>query len=127
MILLDTFALVELFDGTKKGEKVKQLIQEAGPDNVCISALSLFETGYTIERRAGWERAQEYVWSIQDFYRVIDIDRRNCLAAIGLKRHFKLPALDCLIYSTARSVNAKIVSGCKHFKAIADQDDVILL
>ena len=127
MILLDTYALIEMFDGTKKGEKVKQLIQEAGPDGVCVSALSLFETGYIIERRVGWERAQEFVWSIQNFYHVIELERRNCLAAIGLKRHFKLPALDCLIYSTARSKNVKIVTGCKHFKAIADQPDVIIL
>ncbi|MDI6856272.1 MAG: hypothetical protein QMD21_05770 [Candidatus Thermoplasmatota archaeon] len=47
--------------------------------------------------------------------------------AVELKKEFKLPATDCLIYAAAKINNAKLLSGCPHFKKLSKQKDVIIL
>ena len=124
-LLLDTYAVVELFLGSDKGQMVKEMLAE-DPD-VMISALTIYETGVFLERRIGKERTREYLISMEDHWEVIDVGPKVAYGAVELKRNFKLPAIDCMIYSSARLNEAKVVSGCRHFRSISDQSDVIIL
>ena len=123
--MLDTYAIIELFRGGEKGSIVKKLIER--DSDIHISVLSLFETGTVLEREIGTERARDYLRSLQTYYSIVDIDQEISLSAVELRRSFGLPAIDCLIYASARSVDAKVVSGCRHFREIAEQDDVIII
>lgn len=123
--MLDTYALIELFNGSHKGLKIKKLLEKE--KDVYISALCLFELGYVLESRIGEINARDYLRSIRTYYKIIDVNEDISLKAVELKRDFKLPAIDCLIYATVKNVKGKIVSGCKHFKGIANQKDVIIV
>ncbi len=124
-LLLDTYALIELFEGGTDGEKVKKLVEKE--KEIFVSVLSLYETGIVLEREIGKEKAEEYLKSIQIYYSLVDLDRMITIDAVTLRRTLKLPAIDCLIYASARSVNAKVVSGCMHFKSISKNKDVIIV
>jgi predicted nucleic acid-binding protein len=124
-LMLDTFALIELFKGDAKGKKVKKLLQKK--NDIYISVLSIFELGTVLEKQIGQKRVEEYLRSIQTYYHIVDLDSEIASSAIELRRNFNLPAVDCLIYSSARLTKAKVVSGCKHFKSISNQKDVIIV
>ena len=124
-LMLDTYAILEFFQGTDKGETVKDLID--AEQSIHISVLSLYETGTVLERQIGKKDAQDYLRSLQTYYQIVDVTADIALNAVKLKRKFKLPAIDCLIYSSARKMKADVVSGCKHFKSIEHQKDVIVI
>ncbi len=124
-LMLDTYAIIELFRGSERGEKVKKLIEKE--DAVCLSALSLYETGTVLERQVGKKKALEYLRSIQTYYQVLNVDKEIALKAMELKRDYRLPAIDCLIYASARIIKANVVSGCIHFRDLSKQKDVIII
>ncbi len=124
-LVLDTYALIELFEGSEKGKKVKELIEK--DEDVFISVLTIYELGTYLEREIGKEKADPYLRSISTHFNMIDIDEHVSFMAIDLKPKTSLPAIDCLIYASARSVNAKVISGCKHFKKIDHNMDVIIV
>jgi len=124
-LMLDTYAIIELFRGSEKGNLVKTLLEDE--KEVYVSALSLYETGTVLEREIGRKKSQEYLSSIETHFMIVDINQDIALNAVRIRSIFKLPAIDCLIYSSARIKNAKVVSGCKHFKLISDQKDVIIV
>ncbi len=124
-LLLDTYAILELFSGSRIGLQVKELIENE--DEILISSLTIYEAGTFLERRYGKEMSEEYLRSIEDHWSIVDVDREVARSAISLKMRFKLRMSDCLIYASARKNNARIVSGCKHFRSISDQNDVIII
>ncbi|MEW6069005.1 MAG: PIN domain-containing protein [Candidatus Thermoplasmatota archaeon] len=124
-LLLDSFALVEFFKGSSLGEKVKKYIEEG--NEIIVSVLSIYEVGYRIEQDYSKRQAEDYLRSLKTHYQIIDVDEKTALKAVEIKKEFKLPAIDCLIYATAKINNAKVVSGCPHFKSISKQKDVIVL
>lgn len=124
-LVLDTYAILELFRGDERGKQVKKLLEQEG--EVFISVLSLYELGTVLERQIGRKKAQEYLSSVQTYYTILDITQDIALKAVELRRNFKLPAIDCLIYASTLINKAKIVSGCKHFKEISNQKNVIIV
>lgn len=123
--MLDTYAIIELFRGSEKGDHVKTLLEDE--TEVYVSVLSLYETGTVLEHEIGRKKSQEYLSSIETHFKIVELDQVIALNAVRIRSLFKLPAIDCLIYSSARIKNAKIVSGCKHFKIISEQKDVIIV
>ena len=124
-LMLDTYAIIELFRGSEKGEHVRRLLEKEA--EIFISVLSLYETGTVLEREIGRKRSREYLSSIEIHFVVVDLDREIALNAVKIRSNFKLPAIDCMVYSSARMKNAAVVSGCKHFRSISDQKDVIIV
>ena len=50
-LMLDTYAIIELFRGSKKGTEVKKLLE--ADDDIFMSVLSIYETGTVLEREIG--------------------------------------------------------------------------
>ena len=124
-LMLDTYAIIELFRGSKKGSEVKKLLE--ADEDIFMSVLSIYETGTVLEREIGRKRTKKYLRSIQTHYEIIDLDREIALSGIKLRRDFKLPSVDCLIYASSRSVKANLITGCNHFKEISKQKDIIII
>ncbi len=122
-LMIDSHAVIELFRGTPRGEKVRSLMLD-DPD-VYISAISLYETGTFLERLVGLEQACDYVRSIITHFNVVDLTEEHALAGTELRRQFTLPTSDSLIYASARDKGAKVVSGCAHFRELSGQVDII--
>ena len=124
-LMLDTYAIIELFRGSKKGTEVKKLLE--ADDDIFMSVLSIYETGTVLEREIGKKRTKKYLRSIQTHYEIVDLDKEIALSAVKLRRDFKLPSIDCLIYASSRSVEANLITGCNHFKEISKQKDIIII
>ncbi len=124
-LVLDTYALFQLFSGGEKGEKVKKILKK--DTKVFISVLSLYEVGTAITKQISRKKAEEYLRAIRVYYGILDVNEEIAMKAMELKLKHDMPAIDCLIYATAIMNNAKIVSGCKHFKRISGQRNVIAI
>ena len=124
-LVLDTFALFQLFSGGEKGEKVRRILRR--DTNIFVSVLSLYEIGTAITKQINRKKAEEYLRAIRVHYKILDVNEKIAMKAIELKRKHNMPAIDCLIYATAILNNAKVVSGCRHFKGISSQRNVIVV
>ena len=124
-LVLDTYALFHLFSGGEKGEKVRNILRKE--TNVFISVLSLYEIGTAITKQINRKKAEEYLRAIRVYYKILDVNEEITMKAIELHRKHNMPAIDCLVYATAIMNNAKIVSGCRHFKSISGQRNVIVI
>lgn len=115
-MLLDTYAWVEFFNGTKKGERVKNLIKT---QSCFTSAISIAELSEWIENEQFNRKA--ILQNVKSFSTIIDLDnsilemagiikikKRKTIKGIGL--------IDCIIISTGRYYNLQIVTGDNHFK-----------
>ena len=124
-LLIDSYALIELFKGTEKGADVKKLLEK--DKNILVSVLSLYEVGFRIEHDSSRGTAQDYLKSLKTYYTIIPVTEDIAQKAVEMRAKFKLPAIDSLIYATAKLNHAKVVSGCSHFKAISKEADVIII
>jgi len=124
--LIDSYAIIELVKGTNAGKVVRDLIEDPSA-KLYISALSIYEVGTVLIRRYDQQMMQEVVRSLRNSYEIISVSSSISLQAIELKRSFRLPTVDCLIYATAKDLEATIVSGCKHFREIGNESDVLII
>lgn len=124
--LIDSFAFIEFLEGNDIGRRVLDLLSDEAND-ILISAISIYEIGIVVERNHGKSKMMEVVRSLTSGFHIMDITTETSLLAIELKREYKLPTADCLIYASAKETGAKVVSGCKHFKGIKEQVDVMII
>ena len=124
-LLLDTYAIIELFRGSEAGEQVRKLIEK--DLDIYLSVLSVYEIGTVLDREIGEKKSKEYLASIETHYTIIEVSEEIAHRAIKLRSKYKLPAIDCMIYASAQHIGGKVVSGCKHFKQISNQKDVIIV
>jgi predicted nucleic acid-binding protein len=116
--------VIEFFKGSEKGKAVKKLLEK---EEIYISVLSLYEVGYRIAEDYSKAESEDYLGSLITHYKVVEIDKEIARKAIELRKKFKLPTIDCLIYASAKLNGAKVVSSCKRFKGLAKEEDVIII
>lgn len=126
MILLDTYAWVEYFRGSKKGEIVKKIIKE----NACFtSAISLAELSQWISKE-NIDRKK-----ILDFVKKQSIILKlenDLLEKAGIINNHKktkekisnFGMIDSIILATAKAYSLKLVTGDKHFAS--EKESIII-
>lgn len=116
-ILLDSFALIELFKGSKIGAEVKRIISESS--GVFTTSANLYEVYYRLEELVGKSQAVEAINEILVSADSIPIDDTVALKASKLKKIFAVKGMgasDYFVLAAAKEKQAKIVSGDPHFK-----------
>ncbi|MFH1221604.1 MAG: PIN domain-containing protein [Candidatus Micrarchaeota archaeon] len=117
-VLLDTYAWVEFFQGTKKGEKVKSILSS---EKCCTSILSIAELVKWC-RREGLEpmklaktvKENSTILYLNDF---IAIGAGN--AAFELRKQIKNWGLiDALIYAIGLFYGLTLLTGDEHFNGL---------
>ena len=115
--LIDSYAWIEYLDGSIKGEKVKQILNSSS--DIYSINLSLTEVVSRV-RRENKDSEVAYQAIISNS-RVLDISPE--LAKLAGLFHATMRStikdfgiVDSLLYTLARHLSAKIVTGDKHFK-----------
>ena len=115
-LLLDTFAWVEFFRGTKKGEVVKKLLEEKScfTSAISIAELSEWIERKELDRKKTLQTVKRYSGIISadletlELSGILKVEKRKKEKGIGL--------VDCIILATAMRYNLKVVTGDPHFK-----------
>lgn len=130
--VIDAYAWIEYFKGSKPGEKVKHYVEteDAVTPTVVIAELSrklLMEIKRGVETTEGRRAKLEFIGTstaivdlsrdIAELSGEIDIERKSKMKNWGLA--------DSMILATALRSNAKVVTGDKHFSDL--KNNVIMI
>jgi len=120
-LLLDTYALFELVEGTDKGRKVLARVKSASV--VLVSALNLYELWYLTAEDHGEDAADVAVGSIKALAQVVPASEQVALVAARLKRAHSGKGIGAVDFVTAASAilsDAIVLSGDSHFREITE-------
>lgn len=120
-MLLDSFAWMEYFMGTLKGEKVKRFVEDNS--QLYTSPIVIAEI-YSKSRRTDGNE-QERTDFIMKRCAVVVLDEKIAIEAakIHAENKVKTPDFglaDAIILASARSRNMKVLTGDSHFKNFED-------
>jgi predicted nucleic acid-binding protein len=123
--VIDTYAWIEIFIGSKGGEKAKEILQKSEeiytPD-IVIAEIARKYLRDGIEEKAILERLViiEEISEIIPINKNIAFESAKCYFEIARRaeeKGLKPPSLfDAIILATARTLNAKIITGDEHFR-----------
>ena len=117
-IVFDTFAWIEFFEGTKKGEIVRSYIKE---NKILTPSIVLLELSCKADKE-GWD-FQKHLSFIKINSEIIGINEKFALTFGRLYNKIKkqvkeISLADVIILHSAEINDAKLLSGDKHFKNI---------
>lgn len=126
--VIDSYAWLEYFMGTKSGERVKSVIDSTEDENftpsICVAevyakALKVEDEGMAESRRT-FMRTSSAIVPLNESIAVqaakIDVALKKTVDGWGLA--------DSIVLATARSKGCKVLTGDKHFDGL---DDVVLI
>ena len=115
-MLLDTYAWIELFNGTSRGLKVKEVIA----NNPCFtSAISIAELSEWVEKSK--LNRQKIFHIVKNLSTIIEVNQEQLetsgILKIEKRKNFKdFGLIDAIILATAKQYNLPIITGDKHFE-----------
>lgn len=115
MVVFDTYAWIEYFEGSKKGEKVREFIEDSEEIFTPAVCLAEIKSKYLKEGRDYRERIQ----FITKRSVIVDIDAAVSLLGADLKQKYRLYLIDALVYASAEHLKQSLVSGDQHFKSLS--------
>ncbi len=121
--VLDSFALMALFEDEPGAPLVQELLERAakGEYELFMSVLNLGEVLYTVESRRGLEASQEVLAAVDQLpIAIVEIDRPLTLAAAKLKAASGIGYADCFVGALAQHLGCTIVTGDADFRQIED-------
>jgi len=128
-IVIDAYAWVEIFIGSKKGEKVKEKLAEAAevytPDIVMAEiARKYLREGANQQMISGRLKAITEGSDIASINIDIAFESARCYMELSEKAKtegLRAPSLfDAIVLATARVLNAKVITGDEHFKNLPE-------
>lgn len=115
MVLVDTSAWIEWLIGSPLAPRIRPLLPSQ-PEWVVPTIVQL-ELAKWLTREVGEDRADE-VLAFTQMCQVVALDTRIALAAAEAGRAHKLATADAIVYATAHSVGASILTCDRHFERL---------
>ena len=117
-VIVDSYAWIEYFEGSKKGLLVKEIIENENNEVFC-SVLTVSEIVSKCER-AGKD-SRQYFEAMQSLSRILKIDEKAAIEAgkkhAAIRKNVKNFGLaDAFVLVQGEKEKAKILSGDQHFK-----------
>lgn len=116
--VLDSFALLALFQDEPGADQVDQLLRGAqrGQVYLAMTVINLGEVIYRTIREKGLARADEVLARIEELaIKIVDVDRELALTAAYLKGSHRLAYAGCMVAALAQRVDGTIVTGDPDF------------
>ena len=122
IVLIDSWAWIEYFKGSKVGEKARKYIE--GKEKAIISAINIAEVYRWILRFYDEKIAKEKINVMKERCFIIPVDEEIAIMAAKIRHKEKLGLGDAIIYATAKKENAFILTGDDDFR---DKENVIFI
>ncbi|MEM3697400.1 MAG: PIN domain-containing protein [Candidatus Bathyarchaeia archaeon] len=127
-VVIDAYAWIEIFIGSQKGEKAKEILQKA--EEAYTPDIVLAEIARKYMREGAKEQTiHERLKTIEETSEITPIDKETAIESAKChmqltektkKEKLKAPSLfDAIILATAKTLNAKIITGDEHFKGLS--------
>ena len=116
MLLVDTSAWIEIFDGSECGHRLKDHIPPV--ERCIVPTLVQFELVKWMRRERG-EAVADAVLAYTQTCIVQPLDTPTAIAAADYASHLRLSTGDAIIYATARLMGAELLTCDAHFEGLA--------
>ena len=113
-VTFDTYAWVEYFSGTKKGEPVRDYVES--PCVILTPAIALFELSRKYLREG--KSPEKAVAFVRQRSMIVPFDSELALFTSKVAVEHKLAAADAAIYATGISNSSIILTGDDHLKGL---------
>jgi predicted nucleic acid-binding protein len=125
--VIDTFAWIEYLNGSNRGAAAREYIEDgraATPTIVLFELVKWFLREIEADRRTPSQLNQTLEFAKARTL-IVDLDERHARKAGETdfqmkKKIHNWPVADSVIYTTASTVGASVVSGDPHFKSLPD-------
>ncbi len=117
-VLIDSWAWIEYWRGSKYAGKASKYIE--GAETAVLSTINLAEIFFWVLRHYDEKKAEEKRETLKKRCYLIPPDEEIAVDAARFKRTLKLSLADSIILATAKTRDAKVVTGDKHFKGLSD-------
>lgn len=128
-IVIDAYAWIEVFLGSEKGRKVKEILERA--DEVYTPGTVLAEIARKYLREGADERATDArletmtaASNVTQIDAKVALEAARCYSQLAInarKGKLKSPSLfDAIVLAVGRVVKAKIVTGDEHFRNLPE-------
>ena len=114
MRLLDSFAWIEYFMGSKRGINVRDYVDGDEPlytPSVCLTEI---KSRYLRDKKDPTTRIQLIV----DRSFILPLDKEIALLAADVKQKHGLHTVDAVVYATAQQRGLTLITGDQHFKGM---------
>ncbi len=121
--VLDSFAVMAHFRAESGGEKVLELLEKAGRDEVSLamSFINVGEVAYLASRRWGKKYARALLDDLRGFpITFYDATEERILLAAWLKAGHQISYANAFAASLARELGAQLVTGDPEFKRLKE-------
>lgn len=119
--VLDSHAILAHFLDEPSAAGVREAL-EAGHETegrVLVSAMSVGEICYIIERRGGVKAVGAALSALADLsLTIVDLDRQAVLSAAHIKAHHPISFADAFVVSLALAEGATIITGDPEFREV---------
>jgi len=122
IVLIDSWAWIEYFKGSKVGEKARKYIE--GKEKAIISAINIAEVYRWILRFYDEKIAKEKINVMKERCFIIPVDEEIAIMAAKIRYKEKFGLGDAIIYATAKKENAFILTGDDDFR---NKENVIFI
>jgi predicted nucleic acid-binding protein len=123
IVLIDSWAWVEFFAGSKTGELVKNYVMDENQE-IIISSINLAEIYRIALDRFDEKAAEKRRRAMITRCYLIPVDEEIAIMGARFRHERDWGLGDAFIYATAIREGAKVLTGDPHFKGL---DDVIFL
>ncbi|MEM3459002.1 MAG: PIN domain-containing protein [Candidatus Bathyarchaeia archaeon] len=128
-VVIDSYAWIEIFIGSTRGEKAKETIQNAEETYTPDIVLAEIARKY-LREGAKQQTISERLKTIEETTEITSIDKETAIESAKCymqltektkKEKLKPPSLfDAIILATAKTLNAKIITGDEHFRNLKE-------
>jgi predicted nucleic acid-binding protein len=117
LILIDSYGWIEYLAGGRLAPKYEKYIEQSNEENTITPTVVIYEVYRKLMREKGEEIALE-VYGQLARTRIVPLSEELAISAADVGLKFKLSMADAIIYATARSEQARLVTSDKHFKGL---------
>ena len=115
MILVDSCGWLQYFTDGPLAEEYSKYLKK--PHEIIMPTIIIYEVYKKIKREVSEEQALMAIAQMQSA-NIVPLKESLALSAADISLQFSLPMADAIIYATARSENALLVSSDEHFKGL---------
>ena len=119
VFVLDSFAVMAHFQAESGGEKVLELLEKAGKNEIAIamSLINVGEVAYLVRRERGKKQAKALISDLRSlpitFYEVTE---ERIFSAAWLKADYPISYADAFAASLAIELDGELITGDPEFK-----------
>lgn len=119
--VLDSHAILAHFLDEPVAAGAREALEagQEGEGRVLVSAMSVGEICYIVERRGGFEAVGSALSGLADLsLTIVDVDRPAVLSAAHIKAHHAISFADAFVVSLALAEEATVITGDPEFREV---------